>query len=364
MLRVARALSSHSQDGYPISINEPQLTHSSSRVVISSDLHHAERYVVEATTVSFIKELELRAARHDLVFANDAQNLAPFHTSTMAQYLAMRPAAAQDRFITGLRDAYHIADRIADYGAQVSLDCAGEDLPETIVELRIHHARQDFIRGLSPLRKAFLVVLAHVLAEQYRRRHPAVQRADDWVEITMLFQETFLREGSAFVSAFLFPFEEGEREERESKSGSTDMDVLPPYAARSELARWFADDIERGLVEQEAFEEAYGEMGPQDYMNVDVVPVSLMATAMEEFVPEVDEEDEEEQGDVFGWWEEEAEDGEEDFGEQDVGVEMGVMGMGVVMDAVMELEGEEDREGWGGALFLGRALILEYLFSS
>ncbi|KAK4131650.1 hypothetical protein BT67DRAFT_444452 [Trichocladium antarcticum] len=125
------------------------------------------------------------------------------------------PPRHMERLIGGLRDACAVADRIADCAAVAHHT---DD---------VHLARQQHIRSLSPLRLAFLALLASLVGTQYEQQQQQQQlqsRESDsdsdsdrfQRERVTAFKETFLRHGAVGVCALLCPPEHEDEDEDES----------------------------------------------------------------------------------------------------------------------------------------------------
>ncbi|KAL2162259.1 hypothetical protein VTH06DRAFT_7172 [Thermothelomyces fergusii] len=204
-------------------IRDPALAPPLGAVLSSSAPNRPDlaREVLGPLTFAVARELEAREGRIGRLLGSPASPLA----SAIGRLALFRdlPPRRMDRLLDGLRDACRAADRIADCAAAVRLAAsgAGEDAPGTAaaaaLDERIHLARQRYIRGLGPVRLAFLTLLTSLAGALYARRpadatlgtHTHTHDDDDedadpfrW-ERVVAFKEAFLRHGTVILCALL-----------------------------------------------------------------------------------------------------------------------------------------------------------------
>ncbi|KAH6613400.1 hypothetical protein F5144DRAFT_661515 [Chaetomium tenue] len=214
---------------------------SSSTVPGKPGMGAADRRVLEPGSFAVTAELELRDRRINGLFNPESTTSLcggrPL-TETISRLPLFQnlPPNQMTRLIDGLKDACHVADRIADCAASVHLD-QQQDKPTTTthpkdknhvpgqqlsaIDHETHLTRQQHIRSLPPIRIAFLTLLASLLGAEYAQqlRHAPHPDPFQWERVTA-FKEAFLRHGTVLVAALLGPSGRGTEGECEGEAES------------------------------------------------------------------------------------------------------------------------------------------------
>ncbi|KAL2147485.1 hypothetical protein VTI28DRAFT_8740 [Corynascus sepedonium] len=171
------------------------------------------------------QELETRERRISSLFSGSSSassnpcGLSSLLVDAIGQLALFKdlPPDQTERLLDGLRDACRVSDRIADCAALVHLQEHSESgsskkgtASRAVERNRVHLARQQYIRSLSPIRLAFLTFLASLAGMQYhhnaQQQQALVQEDDDdpfrWERVTA-FKEAFLRHGTVVLWTLL-----------------------------------------------------------------------------------------------------------------------------------------------------------------
>ena len=293
------------------------------------------RRVLEPASFAVAHELELRERRINDLFNPKSTSLYGRRslTETISQLPLFQnlPPSQMERLIEGFKDACRVADRIADCAASVHL----EQQPSTsrlkdrkrewAVDHEVHLARQEYIRSLSPIRLAFLTLLASLLGVEYAQQLGQSPHSDpfQW-ERVMAFKETFLRHGTVVICALLCLSEpESNPEATETSSSARTGDCATCYAgsssrspspspshsthSRNESARYYTSQVTAVLMELLAYEGGHWGFSRPAEDETDARPIldglhMTMLQAFQGFEVEEEEVEEKEREDVDGDW--------------------------------------------------------------
>ncbi|KAL2019485.1 hypothetical protein VTK56DRAFT_9601 [Thermocarpiscus australiensis] len=261
---------------------------------------HTRKVLKPLNSLAVAKEVELRARQIDSLFGpKSAGPCGQPLIKAISQLVHFHdlPPNQMERLVDGFRDACMVADRIADCAAAVQLKKSfGIDRFSHrgyMIEYQVHLDRQEFIRSLSPLRLAFLALLASLAGMSYARSLPCLDSDPFQWERVIAFKEAFLRHGTVVLYALLCPSEaDGKDMPSETRPGAS----LPPHA-RSGLARYYASEVSAVLEELLEYENSdWGSSTSADAEDNGTggdIPDGLHMTLLEAFpLPEeVDEED-------------------------------------------------------------------------
>ncbi|KAK4106606.1 hypothetical protein N658DRAFT_520120 [Parathielavia hyrcaniae] len=283
-----------------------------------------DREVLDPWSFAVAKELESRERRISAIFS--PRSASPRGGETLLDglrqlppYQHLRPDQTE-RLVEGLKDACRVADRIADCAASVRLPDqhtpppkktgggpGGRDDDEKrwAVSHKVHLARQEFVRSLSPIRLAFLTLLRRLAGAQYtlRQQQEVWEPYSEtfWERVTAL-EETFLRHGTAVISALLSPSEPADEAHR-ARQEALEFGVghsPPPHPSAS--AEYFASQVDMVLREVLAYEGVHVvvssppdelEEGEGEEAHARPIPDSLHMTVLHAFQAPEEESDEE-----------------------------------------------------------------------
>jgi hypothetical protein len=304
---------------------------SSSSASSQPGMGSGNRRVLEPASFAVAHELELRDHRINDLFNPKSTSLCGrrslMETISRLPLFQNLPPSQMERLIEGFKDACRVADRIADCAASVHL----EQQPSTsrlkdrkrewAVDHEVHLARQEYIRSLSPIRLAFLTLLASLLGVEYAQQLGQSPHSDpfQW-ERVMAFKETFLRHGTVVICALLCPPEaETNPEARETPSSARTGDCATCHAdspspslshsthSRSDSARYYTSQVTAVLMELLAYEGGHWGFSRPAEDEGDARPIldglhMTMLQAFQGFEVEEEETEEEEGEDVDADW--------------------------------------------------------------
>ncbi|KAK4123722.1 hypothetical protein N657DRAFT_645310 [Parathielavia appendiculata] len=255
------------------------------------------RNVLDPCTFAIAKELELRERQINTIFI--PQSASP-HGEIFLDGLNRLPSYQRlppdqmECLVDGFKDACRVAARIADCEASVRFKTekasknvgyyeGGERRP---IEHKVHLARQQFIRSLSPIRLAFLTLLRRLAGMKYARQQFREPYYSDtfWERITA-FEETFIRHGTAVISALLLPSEPAKEPHRaQLEALSFGVGHSPPRHS-SKPAEYYASQVDKVLREVLEYEGAYLMSSSPDQPEGDPRPIpdSLHMTVLHAF---------------------------------------------------------------------------------
>ncbi|KAK4170138.1 hypothetical protein QBC43DRAFT_305455 [Cladorrhinum sp. PSN259] len=234
--------------------------------------HNKDRHVLTPYSFPVIHELELREKRIDALF--NAQPRMPLELppplvqamSNIPIFVAL-PREKQTLLLEMHKAASRTADQIADLAVTIKLPELRKEVPSDpyVTERRIHRARQEYVRSLSPLQLVLLGSLACLCGIAYLREHPQLNSDPGYIERITAFKETVLRQGSFALWGFLHPSEvqvrglfddggTGQQQTQQSRRSPSH-----PPRARSELAGAVARKVDGILKEMEAYEAGLNE---------------------------------------------------------------------------------------------------------
>lgn len=260
-----------------------------------NDRRCLDREVLGPLSFAVAKELEMRARRINNLFSTDSttssRSCGQSLTEALSRIIPFRdlPSSQMERLVDGLRGACMVADRIADCAAVVHANRGTEvgrgNNEAWIIEHEVHLARQRYIRSLPPIRLAFLTLLAGLVGAKYAQDLPRLDSDPlRWERVTA-FKETVLRYGTLVIHALLCPSEPDATATSDADSPGPSYDLCRPPYAQSQLARFYASEVDgvlRELLEYEATD--WGSSGPvEDKESARHIPDSLHMTMLQAF---------------------------------------------------------------------------------
>lgn len=249
------------------------------------------RKVLEPMTYDVAKELESRERRINRLFSSGSTSPHGHPLMETMKRLALfqnLPPCQMERLIDGFKDACRVADRIADCAALVHLEQKPKtghlEVREGAIQHEVHLARQQHIRSLSPIRLAFLTLLASVIGMQFAQELPVSDSDPLCWERVIAFKETFLRHGTVVICALLCHSESEVK--ATSSSGVTENFAAchSPHAG-SDMARYYTSQIAEVLAELLEYEKGHWDSLRHAEHGTDARPIldSLHMTMLQAF---------------------------------------------------------------------------------
>ncbi|KAG7291219.1 hypothetical protein NEMBOFW57_001231 [Staphylotrichum longicolle] len=249
------------------------------------------RKILEPMSFAVAKELESRDRRINRLFSSGCTSLRGYPlVETMKRLVLFQniPSCQMERLIDGFKDACRVADRIADCAVIVHLEpkpTTGHlQNEESAIQHEIHLARQRYIRSLSPIRLAFLTLLASVTGMQFAQELPVSDSDPLCWERVIAFKETFLRHGTVVVCALLCPSDSETTTTSSSARTGNSAACHLPYA-RSDTARYYMSQVDEVLMELLEYEKGQWDSLRHAEHGADARPIpdSLHMTMLQAF---------------------------------------------------------------------------------